>query len=93
MSGALESLKVLDFTTLLPGPFATMCLADMGADVLRVTSGSRPDLVEFLPPRLPATGVGAVSAYLGRGKRSLALNLKGPPGDRDRPSADRKSVV
>ncbi|MDI9570376.1 MAG: CaiB/BaiF CoA-transferase family protein [Pseudomonadota bacterium] len=80
MSGALRSLKVLDFTTLLPGPFATMCLADMGADVLRVTSGSRPDLVEFLPPRIPATGVGAVSAYLGRGKRSLALNLKDPRG-------------
>ena len=80
MSGALESLKVLDFTTLLPGPFATMCLADMGADVLRVTSGSRPDLVEFLSPRLAATGVGAVSAYLGRGKRSLALNLKDPRG-------------
>ncbi len=80
MSGALSSLKVLDFTTLLPGPFATMCLADMGADVLRVTSGSRPDLVEFLPPKIPEIGIGAVSAYLGRGKRSLALNLKDPRG-------------
>lgn len=80
MSGALSSLKVLDFTTLLPGPYATMCLADMGADVLRVTSGSRPDLVEFLPPKIPELGIGAVSAYLGRGKRSLALNLKDPRG-------------
>ena len=47
MPGALEGLKVLDFTTLLPGPYATMCLADMGADVLRVVSGSRPDIVDF----------------------------------------------
>ena len=36
MAGPLTSLKVLDFSTLLPGPYATMLLADMGADVLRV---------------------------------------------------------
>ncbi len=80
MPGPLKGLKVLDFTTLLPGPYATMCLADMGADVLRVTSGSRPDLVEFLPPKLAGTDISAISAYLGRGKRSLALNLKDPRG-------------
>jgi alpha-methylacyl-CoA racemase len=80
MSGPLKGLKVLDFTTLLPGPYATMCLADMGADVLRVTSGSRPDLVEFLPPKLAGPDISAISAYLGRGKRSLALNLKDPRG-------------
>ncbi|HCO64300.1 MAG TPA: carnitine dehydratase, partial [Alcanivorax sp.] len=38
MSGPLASLKVLDFSTLLPGPFATLMLADMGAEVLRVES-------------------------------------------------------
>ncbi len=43
MSGPLNGLKVLDFTTLLPVPYATMNLSDMGADVLRVISGSRPD--------------------------------------------------
>lgn len=36
MSGPLTGLKVLDFSALLPGPFATLMLADMGADVLRV---------------------------------------------------------
>ena len=35
-NGVLSSLKILDFSTLLPGRFGTMMLADMGADVLRV---------------------------------------------------------
>ena len=78
MSGALNSLKVLDFTTLLPGPYATMCLADMGADVLRVVSGSRPDLVDFFPPMVPGTKLSAASTQLGRSKRCMALNLKDP---------------
>ena len=43
MTGPLAGLKILDFTTLLPGPFATMTLADLGANVLSVVSGSRPD--------------------------------------------------
>ncbi|HOK06021.1 MAG TPA: CaiB/BaiF CoA-transferase family protein [Syntrophales bacterium] len=80
MAGPLSGLKVLDFTTLLPGPYATMCLADMGAEVLRIVSPTRPDLVDFLPPKIPGTEVGAVSAWLGRGKRSMALDLKDPRG-------------
>jgi crotonobetainyl-CoA:carnitine CoA-transferase CaiB-like acyl-CoA transferase len=78
MPGPLEGLKVLDFSTLLPGPFATMTLADLGADILSVVSGSRPDLTAFLPPFLPGTDLSVASAYLGRGKRSLTLNLKDP---------------
>ncbi len=78
MPGPLEGLKILDFTTLLPGPYATMTLADLGADVLSVVSGSRPDLTAFLPPFLPGTDLSVASAYLGRGKRSLTLNLKDP---------------
>ena len=35
--GALSDLKVLDFSTLLPGPLATLMLADMGAEVLKVS--------------------------------------------------------
>ncbi len=80
MPGALEGLKVLDFTTLLPGPYATMCLADMGADVLRVVSGSRPDIVDFFPPLIPGMKLSAASAYLGRNKRVMALNLKDQRG-------------
>ena len=78
MPGILEGLKVLDFTTLLPGPYATMCLADLGADVLRVVSGSRPDLVDFFPPFIPGTKISATSAQLGRNKRLMTLNLKDP---------------
>lgn len=78
MPGPLEGLKILDFTTLLPGPFATMTLADLGAEVLAVISGSRPDLASFMPPFVPGTKLSAAAAYLGRGKRSLTLNLKDP---------------
>ena len=57
MAGPLKDLKILDFTTLLPGPYATMTLADMGAEVLRIVSGSRPDLADFVPPCLPGTNI------------------------------------
>ena len=76
MPGPLNGLKILDFTTLLPGPYATMMLADMGAEVLRVLSGSRPDLAAFMPPFLPGNDLSCNIAYLGRGKRCLTLNLK-----------------
>jgi alpha-methylacyl-CoA racemase len=76
MPGPLHELKVLDFTTLLPGPYATMALADMGAHVLRVISGSRPDVVAYIPPFIPGTDMSAAYTYLGRGKRCMTLNLK-----------------
>ena len=78
MAGPLNKLKVLDFTTLLPGPYATMGLADMGADVLRIISGSRPDLAAFAPPFIPGEDISFATAYLGRGKRCMTLNLKDP---------------
>ncbi|MGE8358837.1 CaiB/BaiF CoA transferase family protein [Pseudomonas sp.] len=74
MKGPLSSLKILDFSTLLPGPFASLLLADMGADVLRVESPTRLDLVRVLPPH--DGGVSASHAYLNRNKRSIALDLK-----------------
>ncbi len=82
MSGPLQGLKILDFTTLLPGPYATMMLSDLGAEVLRIVSGSRPDLTTLMPPIIEGTTLSATSAYLGRGKRSMTLNLKDPRGVR-----------
>ncbi|WP_053147302.1 CaiB/BaiF CoA-transferase family protein [Pseudomonas sp. Pf153] len=76
MQGPLASLKVLDFSTLLPGPFASLLLADMGAEVLRIESPTRPDLLRIMPPH--DQGVSASHAYLNRNKRSLALDLKQP---------------
>jgi alpha-methylacyl-CoA racemase len=70
----LKGLKVLDFSTLLPGPYATMLLADMGADILRIESPSRPDLVRAMEPQV--AGQSAAFEYLNRGKRSLGINLK-----------------
>jgi alpha-methylacyl-CoA racemase len=78
MAGPLKGLKILDFTTLLPGPYATMMLADMGADVLRIVSGSRPDLADFMLPCIAGTNLSCATATLGRGKRCLTLNLKDP---------------
>ncbi|SDG75952.1 Crotonobetainyl-CoA:carnitine CoA-transferase CaiB [Pseudomonas benzenivorans] len=76
MKGPLSSLKVLDFSTLLPGPFASLLLADMGAEVLRIESPTRMDLVRVLPPH--DAGVSASHAYLNRNKRCIALDLKQP---------------
>lgn len=76
MKAPLKGLKVLDLSTLLPGPYATMLLADLGAEVLRVESASRHDLVRNMKPQIE--GQSAAFSYLNRGKQSLALNLKHP---------------
>ncbi len=75
-STPLAGLKVLDLSTLLPGPYATLMLADLGAEVLRVESATRPDLVRALSPQV--AGASAAHHYLNRNKRSLALDLKKP---------------
>lgn len=72
----LTSLRVLDFSTLLPGPYASMLLADIGADVLRIESPTRVDLTRHLPPM--HNGESAAHLQLNRNKRSLALDLKKP---------------
>jgi len=77
MSQPLKGLKILDFSGLLPGPYASLMLADMGAEVLRVESPTRPDLVRALPP-LDESGHSAAHSYLNRNKQALALDLKKP---------------
>jgi len=73
----LSGLKILDFTSLLPGPLATMNLADLGAEILKIESPSKPDLVRFIPPFIDKERkISCVHGYLNRNKRSLALNLK-----------------
>ena len=78
MSGPLEGIKILDLTTVISGPSATMLLADQGADVIKIESMHRPD---------HARGAGnanqsVTSVFLNnnRNKRALALDLKTEEG-------------
>ncbi len=75
MSAPLTNLKILDFSTLLPGPYATMMLADLGAEVLKIEAPGRPELTRLLPP-FDEDGVSSGHGLLNRSKRSLGLNLK-----------------
>jgi crotonobetainyl-CoA:carnitine CoA-transferase CaiB-like acyl-CoA transferase len=76
LAAALDGIRVLDLSRLLPGPFLTMVLADMGADVVKVEDPRIGDYLRGLPPL-----VGAMSGRfiaVNRGKRSIALDLKQP---------------
>lgn len=77
--GALEGVRVLDLTTLYPGPLATMLLADLGATVVRIDAPDRDDLLRWMPPH-DASGQGAVWRMVGRNKQSVALDLKRADG-------------
>ena len=83
MSGALSGVRVLDFTQAWAGPMCTQVLADFGADVLKVESGTRPDVSRTMGP-YPGdrTDVDASGYFieLNRNKRSISLNLR-EPGD------------
>ncbi|OUR77165.1 carnitine dehydratase [Colwellia psychrerythraea] len=70
----LSDVKILDLSTLLPGPYASMVLADLGAKVLRVESPTRVDLVREMSPQVGASS--AAHQYLNRSKESIALDLK-----------------
>lgn len=78
MSPPLHGVRVLDLTRLLPGPFATMILVDLGAQVDKVEDPGGGDYLRFMPPQVD--GMNAVFAGLNRGKRSLVLDLKRSEG-------------
>ncbi len=76
---ALEGVKVLDLTRLLPGGFCTLLLADFGADVLKVEDTGMGDYVRWAPPVYEGAEDSANSALflaLNRNKRSIRINLK-----------------
>ena len=76
--GALNGLKILDFSTLLPGPYASLMLADMGAEVLKISSAGKADLVVDYGTRIEGADISACHAWLGRNKKTMFLNLKTP---------------
>jgi crotonobetainyl-CoA:carnitine CoA-transferase CaiB-like acyl-CoA transferase len=77
--GALTGYRVLDFTRILSGPYATMLLADLGAEVIKIERRAGGDETRQWGPPF----IGESSAYfraINRGKRSLALDLAHPGG-------------
>lgn len=76
---ALAGLRVIDFSRVLAGPYCTMLLADLGADVIKVEHPQGgDDTRQWGPPWLD--GESAYFLSVNRNKRSLTLNLKHPKG-------------
>ena len=76
--GALSNLRVLDLTRVLAGPFCTMLLADMGADVIKIEQPGKGDDSRAYSPF--KNGESLYYANVNRSKRSVTLNLKKPEG-------------
>jgi crotonobetainyl-CoA:carnitine CoA-transferase CaiB-like acyl-CoA transferase len=75
----LEGVRVLDLSRVLAGPYATMVLADLGADVLKVEHPGRGDDTRHWGPPF-AGGESAYFLSINRNKRSIAVDLKTPEG-------------
>jgi crotonobetainyl-CoA:carnitine CoA-transferase CaiB-like acyl-CoA transferase len=76
----LDGIRVLDLTRLLPGAYATLMLADFGADVIKVEDPRGGDHARQMPPTVDGTGV--YFTVLNRNKRSVTLNLRAPDAAR-----------
>jgi crotonobetainyl-CoA:carnitine CoA-transferase CaiB-like acyl-CoA transferase len=72
----LAGMKVVDFSRLFAGPYATMTLADLGADVIKVESPAGDEARHFGPPFLGGEGMNFMA--LNRHKRSITLDMKKP---------------
>jgi crotonobetainyl-CoA:carnitine CoA-transferase CaiB-like acyl-CoA transferase len=77
MPGAMNGVRILDLTTMVAGPVATMMLADQGADVIKVESPNGDLMRHFSRGR---NGMNAGFLSCNRNKRSLAVDLKSPDG-------------
>jgi len=100
MSGALDGIRVLDLTRLLPGGFCSLLLADLGADVVKVEDTGMGDYLRWTPPYYGddsehALGIrSAPFLSLNRGKRSVRIDLKSDTGrEAFLRLADRADVV
>jgi alpha-methylacyl-CoA racemase len=78
LADALRDVRVLDLSRLLPGPFLSMVLADLGADVVKVEDPRLGDYLRAFPPA--KGGLGGRFLAINRSKRSLALDLKADLG-------------
>jgi crotonobetainyl-CoA:carnitine CoA-transferase CaiB-like acyl-CoA transferase len=73
----LAGIRVLDLSRLVPGPWCSLLLADLGAEVVKVETPLAGDYARIAPPEL---GFGGVFEALNRGKRSIAVNYRLPRG-------------
>lgn len=79
-TGPLTDVRIVDFSQMLAGPFATMLLADLGADVVKVEPPSG-DMTRDNPPHMqPSEAFGGYFQSVNRGKRSVVLDLKSDEG-------------
>ncbi len=74
----LAGIRVLDFSRLLPGPFCSQMLADLGADIIRIDDATRADGGDLMRKEADVAGFGGGEFFhvVNRGKKSLALNLR-----------------
>lgn len=75
---ALENITVLDLTRVLAGPYATMLLADLGANVIKIENPKGGDDTRAFPPF--KNGQSLYYANINRNKKGITLNLKAPEG-------------
>jgi alpha-methylacyl-CoA racemase len=78
LGDALQGIRILDLSRLLPGPFLTMILADLGADVVKIEDPRLGDYMRQIPPA--KGGLSGRFLAVNRGKRSVVLDLKLPAG-------------
>lgn len=79
MSLPLEGVRVLDLTQTLAGPFGTMMLGDLGAEIIKIENPNDPDVARRTPPHF-IEGQSVYFVSINRNKRSLCLDLKNPDG-------------
>lgn len=77
--GPLSGIRIADFSRVLAGPFATMLLADFGADVIKIESPSGDDTRSWVPP-VDEFGVGTYFSSVNRNKRSVVCDLASAEG-------------
>jgi crotonobetainyl-CoA:carnitine CoA-transferase CaiB-like acyl-CoA transferase len=73
-------MRVLDLSRLLPGPYCSRILADLGFEVIKVERPGGGDWSRYVPPLDPESSEGMLFRALNRGKKSLTLNLKSDEG-------------
>jgi crotonobetainyl-CoA:carnitine CoA-transferase CaiB-like acyl-CoA transferase len=78
MKQALEGIRILDLSRLLPGPYCTMMLGDLGAEVIKIEEVKGGDPTRHSPPKIG--GQGAAFRQVNRNKKSIAIDLKHPQG-------------